>query len=683
MGASATERIALQIDTRGDPSGIRAVRAETTALAQDAKAATETAAAGTSKLAASLEQVREAQARAGGDFEKFKQQLAAIVGAETQLATAAKATTTELAKQADVAARATAGPRVLGPFPAGGAQLGPAGPGPQTIGPQLGPALPTTRLAEEATRSAQAIEKIPTQARQAGNALNLLAASAANGTGSLAGLTLAAGNVVQGTLAMSSNAKLAAGAAGIGALTASIAILIALSVEAYHKLKDIPTGVLGATGAAHLQNLHDQKQVTEELAALDQRRAALQERLANESIADKATGRAEKDLQNLVDLDAKREALQHRSIAITAEERARTLAGISIEAVARDNAIARYNGRLRVIEAERLEAIRTHSLTEAAANRQAANQRRDLGKEGEDYLRGLHESTALARAKIDRDVFDQQRIAENSRFTEEKEHLDERHLSAERYKLVLEQLNTEHQLALDLIEKQRTASIAASSAARAASDEDPSVAFAGRQLQIEEEYKLNVARLGVDEALLVRGKALRDLQKQRIAEGLAGYAALTTAVRNHGTVVGAIGKAAADAISLYEIAKKGKSAAISAQMEWAAASASFATGNVVGGALHLAAAGGYAAAAVAAGAEAAGVVSGGGSGAGGGGGGSGDSTTFQPRDGSGGGGQVIILQTVDPYSPGKINEVSYLLDRAGVLKRPIQIPSTTGLQGAA
>jgi hypothetical protein len=683
MGASASERIALQIDTRADPSGIRTVRAETTALAQDAKTATETAAAGNSKLAASLEQVREAQARSGGDFEKFKQQLAAIVGAETQLATTAKAATTELAKQADVAARATAGPRALGPFPVGGAQLGPAGPGPQTIGPQLGPALPTTRLAEEATRSAQAIEKIPTQARQAGNALNLLAASAANGTGSLAGLTLAAGNVVQGTLAMSSNAKLAAGAAGIGALTASIAILIALSVEAYHKLKDIPIGVLGATGAAHLQNLHDQKQVTEELAALDQRRAALQERLANESIADKATGRAEKDLQNLVDLDAKREALQHRSIAITAEERARTLAGISIEAVARDNAIARYQGRVRVIEAERVEAIRSHALTEAAANQQAANQRRDLDREGSEYFIGLRTATALAWTKINSDVYDQQRASEDARFAEEKRHLDQRQLSTEMYRGVLKEITDEHQLALDLIEKQRTASIATSSAARAASDEDPSVAFAGRLLQIEEEYKANRQRLGDAEALAVKEKALRDLQKQRITEGVAGYAALSAAVRNHGTVVGAIAKAAADATSLYEIAKKGKSAAISAKMEWSAAMGAFGRYDVVGGGLHLLAAGGYAAAALAAGAEAAGVVSGGGGAAGGGGGGSGDSTTFQPRDSTGGGGQVIILQTVDPYSPGKMNEVSYLLDRAGVLKRPIQIPSTTGLQGAA
>lgn len=655
--ASGDERIALNIETRADLSGIQAVRGETNALAQAAKQATE-------QVTVTADQEAAAWKRAGGSISVFNTEIRKLVEQERALTASARAAAAELTRQAAAgAARPTAGSA------------------------QLGPALPGLTAAAAAEASDKALQKIPTSARQAGNALNLLAASAANGTGSLTGLTLAAGNVAQGMLSMSSNAKIAASAAGIGALTASVAILIALSIEAYQKLKEIPQGAMSNAAAAHLKNLHDEVAVQSALAGLDARRAALQEQLLSYGGlfgGQDALSKQKATLQAIVDIDAQRLALTERAVEVREEDRARGLRAIAIEAAAQTTATGRYAGQLRVIEAERKEAIRTHELTETAANQRAATQRRLLSQEGDNFVLGLMAERAAAELAVNDSVWTQRRLAADTAFEKERRDIEQNSkLSRDDRRAALEELQQKHDLTIDLIGKERDAGIAASFAARAAADEDPSVAYAARLLQIEQERVADEKRLGALEAQAVADKKLRDLQKQRIQEGLGGYAALSAAVRNHGTVVGAIGKATADAISLYEIAKKGKSAWISAQMEWAAASAAYAIGNLPGAALHGVAAGGYAAAALAAGAEAYGVLHSGGGSGGTGSSGAGDSTVFQPRDSTGGGGMTLILQTVNPYSKEAISEVQYQLGRAGVLKRPIPIAPTTGLQGAA
>lgn len=715
----ADERIALQITSTADVTGVRQMRTETTSLAdaavkasnevtgaqgklaQAAKAAT----VDQTKLVATVEQTREAWARAGNDMGVFARELAVLVQGQNKLAAATDESTKALERQG----KATVGSVQLGPslarvaggsiqgpaLPASfGPQLGPAFAGPSRIGPQLGPALPDTRLAVETAKSAAALDKVNPKIRTAGNALNMLAVSAANGTGSMAGLTMALGNVAQGVTAMSTNAKVAASSAGIGALAAAVAALIALSIDAAAKLKEIPEGKLSGAIDAHLKNLHDEQSVTSELAALDARRAAMQDAALTKTQkarhvafdADMGKQALEDDakrLQAIVDLDAARTALLARGRQVVDEDRARGLRGIAIEVEAQTTAAGRYAARHRQIEAERLEAVRTHELTEEAANRRAVAQRRDLDKEAADYRFTLEAATVTAWGALNQDVYDQRRTAEDAALAKEKMALNARTLSAAQYKHDLDEINARHQLAIDLIERERTAAIAGSSAARAAASEDPRVADAGRRLAIEEERKADERRLGAKEAQLNAEKKLLELEKRRRDEGLAGYGKLASAVKNHGTLVGAIAKASADAVSLYEIAKKGKSAAISAKMEWSAAMGAFGTGNAVGGALHLAAAGGYAAAALAAGAEAAGVVSGGGGAGGGANGGNGDSGTFQPRNGNGGGDQVIVFQSIDPYSREKINEVRYLIGRSGTLKRPIQLPPTTGLERVA
>jgi hypothetical protein len=700
--SGADERIVLQISSQADTSGVKEMRGETTSLADAAvKAsqamttaqgqlaqATRAATAEQTKMVATLEQTRLAQERSGGDFEKFKAELATLVRGQGELAAATETATKAIERQA----KATVGDRQLGPgfaSVAGTRQLGPAI-GPSTFGgPQLGPALPNTRLALEAERSAAAIEKVDPKARTAGNALNMLAVSAANGTGSIAGLTVALGNVAQGMTAMSKNATIAASSAGIGALAAAVAVLIALSIDAAKKLKEIPEGKLSGAVDAHLKNLHTEREVQEELARVEGRRqgVAAQTLTTVQKIFDvrrdplKLFSDDEQALRAVVDLDATRLALGDRLIQIKDEDRRRTLAGIAIEVEAQTTATGRRAARLKQIDAERLESIRTHELTEEAANQRAAAQRYALEKEAADFRFSLQAATASAWGALNQDVFDQRRQAEDTAFAKEKLALRDRNLSNEQYKADLAEINARHQYALDLIEKQRTAAIAMSSASRAANDErDPRVADAGKRLMIEEERKADVQRVGAAEAELIAKEKIRKLEKQRVDEGLAGYGKLATAVKNHGTLVGAMAKASSDAVRLYEIYTEGKKAGILAQMEFAASTAAFASGNVVGGTLHLAAAGGYAAAAVAAGAEAYGVLhSGGGSSASGGGSGLDSSSTFQPRNADGAGNITVILQGVHTSSREVVDEARYQVARAANLKRPIPIAATVGL----
>lgn len=560
MGTSANENIALRISSSADLGAVREARAETSALGTAVAASANEAASAQQKLTSTTDQGREAWRRAGGDMERFKAELAAIVAGENQLASATAKATSEVQKQRSA---------VL--------------PGPSA--PQLGPAVPGGGAP---TAMRQELEKIPPAARQAGNAMGLLASAAGTGTGSLSGLATATGNVAQGMSLMSNSAKFAASTAGIGTLIAAIGVLIGLAIEAKKALNEIPEGQLAAAAAEHVKNLKTQKQITDELAHIDAQRTHMAEALKRGD---------QEALQAVVNLDAKKAALYARSR--------------DIELAARDQA------QQDAKEAEAREEKRKH-LAQAAADH-LFKVRNDLGVAAD--LATQNEYTQKKNA-IEREAADQRR---------------------------------------------KNAELVQSAGERS-----------------EAEFAIEATRMYKIDALAKQTAKEADARrKQQIAAGLAGYTALSSAVKNHGTVVGAMAKAAADAVRLHEIYVEGKKAGIMAKIEFAAATAAFAAGNVGGGALHLAAAAGYGAAALAAGAEAVGVVSGGGGGGSGGGSGSlGDSTTFQPRDGSGGGGQTINLYTVNPYSRETMAVVSYELERGKVLNRPIQLPPTVGLVGA-
>jgi hypothetical protein len=593
MGAGA-ERVAFLIETQADLTGVKAVRAEASALSQDADKARTEALAGDQKLVLSQEQVRRAVAEAGSDFAKLQQVLARMVAEENALAEAARKAAAELERQQRIAAQTgttplgplgVPGPQQLGPYgvPAGPQQ----GPIMAPFGPQLGPAVPglTTAAARAASQATiEQIQKIPPAARTATNALGMLAQAAATGDGTARGLAIAAGNAAQGIAVMSTSAKVAASAAGIGALAVAIGVLIGLALEAKRALMDIPEGVLSKTAADHIANLKTQKQITLELGLVQ---SQIDRERANNQLTD------ETQLQRVMNLEAKKAALLARSRDLVVEGRK---------------------------EAERA----------AKEEEQRAKERAAQVKTATDHLNDLRNAAAEAADKATQTEYEQKRRAIERQAADERRANDELIQSDSMRAQALDAINDKRRYALILLEKE--AEIA---------------------------------------------------KKRVIDEGLAGYAKLSTAVRNHGTVVGAVAKAAADAVRLHEIYVAGKKAAIMAKIEWAAAMAAFGSGNLAGGALHLAAAAGYGAAAVAAGAEAANTVSGGGGGGGGSDtGAAGSGTTFQGQGAAGGGGMTVVLQTVNPYGREVIGEAIYQIDRAGKLKRPIPIAPTTGLVGA-
>lgn len=153
---------------------------------------------------------------------------------------------------------------------------------------------------------------ISPKARQAGNSLNLLANAAATGTGSITGLATAAGNVAQGMAEMSKNARLAASAAGIGVLIASVGVLIALAIDAKKKLQEIPEGVTTGSTQNHLKNLKTQEQVEAYIRLQQTNRDRLQATLK----------RGDEDgLKKVVEYDANILAARTRQREITLELR--------------------------------------------------------------------------------------------------------------------------------------------------------------------------------------------------------------------------------------------------------------------------------------------------------------------------------------------------------------------------
>jgi hypothetical protein len=392
MGTSASENIALHIGSTNDLRAVREAKSETTALGQAAKQATDEAAASNAKLTATIDQVRRAQEASNGDFEKFKQELAAIVQAENKLTVAAAAATQQIQKQA---AAGASGGKVVG-----------------AIGPQLGPALPDTRLAAEIEKSNAALERIPRRVRTAGNSLGLLSAAAVNGTGSLSGLATAAGNVVQGMALMSTNAKLAASAYGIGALIAAIGVLIAVSIEAKRALGELPTGVLNSAMSEHINNLNTVKQINDEIAMTEQRRAALAEGL----------GRGDQDaLQANVNLGAQIEALYRRRVALVNELR----------------------------DKERQAAKEAASRAKAEAEKAAAKAKSD-----NEYVINLSREAGLAQIALTKDEFQRKREMIEFEAQSEQAAVDARKMSSDDQKQALDEINRKKLYSIQLLERE-------------------------------------------------------------------------------------------------------------------------------------------------------------------------------------------------------------------------------------
>jgi hypothetical protein len=264
MGTSAAENVAIAIETTADVAGAVTTRAELGALGQEAEKVT----AQTNALTVSQDEMSAALKATGGDLQKAAALLAAqkqatdqLAGATDGLAGATERETQstdesvgaderkiramgllEIAALKEDNARALAAERQAVRDAADLQRMG---------------QIEAAAYAEDAARTAAAGKaeiagaKVSGSARTAANALGIMSQAAMTGSGSLAGMATAAGGMAQGLAAVSGNAKLAAGAAGIGALITVGVVLY----ETYKKAKEEVTATVSAAFTEHLQNI--------------------------------------------------------------------------------------------------------------------------------------------------------------------------------------------------------------------------------------------------------------------------------------------------------------------------------------------------------------------------------------------------------------------------------------------
>jgi hypothetical protein len=308
MGTAAAENVAIHVSTTADLSGIAQSRTALGALGTEADKAT----AETGKLTVSAEQMRAALAATGGDLQKAAQMVA-------QESTALNASTVATKEAAMATATLADGTTVMIPVmeEAAVAVRDEAAAANELV-------LATEQRTAATERSTGAVQKIPGGARTAANGLGVLTQAALAGQGSLAGMATAAGGMATGLASITNNAKLAAGAAGIGALI-TVGVLL---YETYKKAKQEVTATVSASFNEHLQNLTFTNMKREMDAAkkrADEATAAAAA-AATGDIRDILPGTASSNAQKVqAQAIADYEALQKRVAALRAQERDRAI----------------------------------------------------------------------------------------------------------------------------------------------------------------------------------------------------------------------------------------------------------------------------------------------------------------------------------------------------------------------
>jgi hypothetical protein len=679
MGTSAAENVAIAIETTADVAGAVTTRAELGALGQEAEKVT----AQTNALTVSQDEMSAALKATGGDLQKAAALLAAqkqatdqLAGATDGLAGATERETQstdesvgaderkiramgllEIAALKEDNARALAAERQAVRDAADLQRMG---------------QIEAAAYAEDAARTAAAGKaeiagaKVSGSARTAANALGIMSQAAMTGSGSLAGMATAAGGMAQGLAAVSGNAKLAAGAAGIGALITVGVVLY----ETYKKAKEEVTATVSAAFTEHLQNI--------DLGNADKAVADAKRRVEQATAA--AAAAATGDIRDILPGtdSAKAQKAQAQAIA-------------DYEALVKGVARLREQEKLRAIELAQSsrDQIASNKLDLALEQQraQAAGQFL-IGQNAGDAaaLKAYAARFGAARSEfaLRTEQIEAERQAGAQQIEQEFRHRDAQGnlvaLTAEEVRLrgtLLDQNNAiarAKQVQLDA--DREAAQIAARTTLLGLSDSlyDQTQA---RLIQIEQERQAEIKKTGdvatANEAAEKKKQALyRDTAKQANDAAASIIGVLESTNNKALKAVGTFGENLRRVVIGAEAAK----ALVRAATEGAEAIASLAVGDFRGAALHGEAALQFGAAAALGARES---LGGGGGGGGGGAGssGGGGSSTFTPTTQPAGGTTVINLITTDPYGREAMNRVSYTLQRNGTLNMPIY--PTSGL----
>lgn len=671
MGTTAAETMALLIDITSNTSGSKAARTELGQLAvatADANAAAERG-----SLAATAQQ------------DAMVTSVNATIGAFQ-----------EYAKTIDVtSASAVAGLREQGDALA--ANLVTMG----ATDAELNAIATTLQKVERAQGAAlipiaatgDVVEKMPAKLQRGSNALAQLSQAAVMGTGGMAGLSIASGQLAASLAVVAGNAEIAAAATGIGAIVVVAGLVYEAMRKADDKTKEWAADLhnFGSESVTALNNQEAQVRsqidaVTKQLSAFNPadiggvRIATMVTQLASGQIAGFATltkmgtdylgltGKGKDMVELLVKLEGELTKIdearlkQNQELARSAAEQLRT------------DQLQITSGRsLLSLEQERLRA----KIALNAGETVSGSPKSDL-----DLQRQANQEQLQAQ---EQQIANQFRIKDASgQIVQDAtvgKFLNNEQMKA--YTTLIAQAQTMAGLKdKELLADQRHADLLAKTTLLTNSDNEVDQ-HQGRLQEIETERLADIARLNdVTLANELAAQKIKALEKDRFDQGVAGFAKLGTANKAYGALAAEASKTIADAVRRYEIVVQAKKDFQSGKSEAAAAVKSLAGGDVVGATLHgLASAGFFAAAAFGA-AEAVGSAGGGGGGSAGAGSGGADIAPLPAAAQNQGQSIVVNLYTVNPYSGEAISAVSYELQRGGVLKRPIGPTSALAAVGA-
>lgn len=673
-----------------------ALGAEAEKVSQQTSTAAGLAAQGQTKLTATVEQSRIAWDKAGGDMTRFAAELAKLVGAEQQAGQATDSLTkktndnaagTDRARQAEErrirqmglaqhaalqmdAARASQVAKGLADIEKenvareaaaqldvqrmgrieaaayaenaarGQAALNAAGKESQAVTiansadekrmRQMA-LLHDAALREDAVRSASTA-KIPGQARTAANAIGILSQAALTGTGSLAGMAAAAGNVATGLATIATNAKIAAGATAIG-------LIITLGTIAYgvfdgfqkktkelnEQLRDLQSA---GRGLDAVFGGDDQVQKIEQI-----------NRAADKEIDQVKEVNFHSDKKNeLIDaINANRE----RSIRLTNTQHANELANLLQE--------------------------RTIRITLGQFEEQL-EQDRAAGKKSDYQLQlQANEAQRVQReAEINQQFIRRSSIGKIIELTdEEKTQRDELLRQNEAIARAMGmQLRTEQQIILQ-----------SNTARRLQGSDKLTDRTQGRLEEIELERTAEIKRTGdVYNATLDAEQKKRQLYRDTYRQAADDARTIIDVLNaSHSKEVKAFA-AKADSLRRFIIGAQAAHAGVEALIEGGKAIGSLAVGDLRGAALHGSAALSLAKAAAIAGQESLGGGRAYSSDAGGSVG-----STFRAPERQGGGSVTVNLLMQNPYGAESMQKVSYYLQRRQITNRPIVVPPSSGL----
>jgi hypothetical protein len=643
MGTAAAENVAIHISTTADLSGSDAARTELGALgAESAKLTTET-----NKLEVSQEQMRKALAATGGDLQKAAQLAIAqttategLAAATDQLAGAEQRETeqTEQSSQTDEKKIRSMGLLEIAAIKEDNALALAAERRAVRDAAELQRMgqIEAAAYAEDAARSASAQKaevagaKVSGSARTAANALGIMTQAAMTGNGSLAGMATAAGGLATGLSAVSTNAKLAAGAAGIGALV-TVGVLL---YEVYKKAKEEVTATVSASFNEHLQNLTFTNMKREMDAAkkrADEATAAAAA-AATGDIRDILPGTASSNAQKVqAQAIADYEALQKRVAALRAQERDRA---IELAQSSRDQIAS--NKLDLALEQQRAQAAGRFNI--------------EHDKEVAETLKGYEDRFGAAQSEfaLRAQQIETERKQQAAAIDQQFRHRDASGqivaLTGQEVKLRATLVDQNNQIAAAKrieLEADREAALIAGQIALKGLSDNVNDRTQGRLLQIEQERQAQIKATGdiltANETAEAKKRALyRETAQAANDNAKTIFDVFRSSSNSTLKAIGTFG----ENLRRIAIGAEAARALVRAAVESGEAIASLAVGES-------------------------------------GGGGGGGSSTFTPSQQPAGGTTVINLITKDPYGKESINQVSYQLQRNGTLNVPIY--PTTGL----